>query len=136
MQDDEVVNAAAEILRSIGLNAGSQDTGAGTLCLVVAPAGNSLDEPKFWFGTAAEFWAAEMEGEPVGLSTDVPSSETDAGRIAAGILNALAQLAGGLKGGISAGHAPIRCPRCGASVPWERMNDATHFRLDCPQTAH
>lgn len=28
----------------------------------------------------------------------------------------------------------VRCPRCGQSVEWAKMNDASHFRLSCPET--
>jgi hypothetical protein len=134
VQDEEIVNAVADILRSVGLNAAAQDTGGGTLCLVVAAADRSPDEPRFWFGTSGEVWAAEVEDEAAGLITDVSSSEADPGLIAGGILRALARTVDPRKDGTGNERAPIRCPRCGQSVPWERMNDASHFRLDCPQT--
>jgi hypothetical protein len=134
VQDDELFAAVAEALRSVGLNAGTQDTGGGTECVVVASADRSLDEPRFWFGTAGEHWAAEVEDEAMGIDTDVPSSATDPNEIAAGILSALARMILPRTESAASSRAPIRCPRCGQSVPWERMNDATHFRIDCPQT--
>ncbi|MCC6387399.1 MAG: hypothetical protein IT302_08460 [Dehalococcoidia bacterium] len=91
--DAAVFDAAIAILRSCGLNAGWQQTGGNALCIVVAEADGDLDEPRFWFGTGAERWAAEIDGEPMGLWTDVASDEGNPTQIARGILAALTRFA-------------------------------------------
>lgn len=88
-ESEELLEAVAEALRASGVNAGVQDTGGDTLCVVIAEADGSLDEPKFWFGTAGEEWAAQVDGDRSGVWTDVPSDEVDPAKIAAGILGAL-----------------------------------------------
>ena len=88
MTEEEIINTAARLLRSCGVNAASWESG-GTLGIAISEPEAELDEPKFFFGTAAERWAAEVEGSPAGLWTDVLSNDDNAAHIAHGILAAL-----------------------------------------------
>ena len=89
--EETLLEKVVSILRRCGVNAGWQDTGGRTYCIVVAEADVDLDEPKFWFGTAGETWAGQVEGDSVGLLTDVDSDEKSPAQIARGVLAALAQ---------------------------------------------
>jgi hypothetical protein len=93
MATEETLESTVKILRNCGLNAASADTGGGTDCIVIADADSSSDEPRFIFGTAADRWAAEADGVPDGIWTEVSSAETDPRAIASGILVALSHVA-------------------------------------------
>lgn len=92
--EENLLETVAVLLRQGGVNAGWQDTGGGTYCVVIADADGDVDEPRFWFGTADESWAGQVDGSPSALWTDVPSSENSPERIAEGILAALARFFG------------------------------------------
>lgn len=89
MPQEQLLDRSVSILRRCGLNAGWQDTGGGTLCVIVADADGHLDEPRFSFGNAGMHWAAEVDGDPAGLWTDVAADEDNPTQIARGILAAL-----------------------------------------------
>lgn len=88
-QEETLLEQVVSILRHCGVNAGWQDTGGRTYCVVIAEADVDLDEPKFWFGTAGESWAGQIEGESTGLWTDVASDEDNPTQVARGILEAI-----------------------------------------------
>jgi len=83
---EQITDAAAAILRRCGVSAESEQTGGGTYCIVIS----GVDEPRFWFGTADTVWAAQVADDARGLRTDVLANEQDPGRVAQGILRALA----------------------------------------------
>lgn len=87
--DEALLEATVSILRRCGLNAGWQQTGGGVPCLIVSGADEALDEPRFWFGSAGDRWAAEVDGNPAGLGTDIHSDEDNPTQIARGILAAI-----------------------------------------------
>ena len=65
MNEYEVAERAAELLRRCGINAAAQDTGGGMVCIVIASDGATLDEPALTFGTAGQTWAAQLaDGDP------------------------------------------------------------------------
>ncbi|MGD9933421.1 MAG: hypothetical protein AB7T37_06855 [Dehalococcoidia bacterium] len=92
-EQERLLDSAVRILRACGVNAGWQQTGGDANCLVVAEADGDLDEPKFWFGAAGDTWAAEVEGDPSGLWTDVASDEDNPAQLARGVLDALTRFA-------------------------------------------
>lgn len=89
LMDEELLDATVSILRRCGLNAGWQQTGGGVRCLIVSGADEALDEPRFWFGSAGDRWAAEVDGGTAGLWTDIASDEDNPTQIARGILAAI-----------------------------------------------
>lgn len=91
--DERLLDATAGILRRCGLNAGWQQSGGGTHCLIVSGADDQLDKPRFWFGRAGDRWAAEVDGDPAGLWTDIDSDEDNPTQIARGILAAITRFA-------------------------------------------
>lgn len=93
MDNEGLLDDVVRILRDCGLNAGVSDTGGGILCIAIASPDGDLGEPRFVFGTAGETWAAEVLGEPDGLTTIVTSEEPRPAVVAGGILAALSRLA-------------------------------------------
>lgn len=87
LMDEQLLDAIVGILRRCGLNAGWQQSGGGIHCLIVS--GADEDEPRFWFGRAGDRWAAEVDGDPAGLWTDIDSDEDNPTQIARGILAAI-----------------------------------------------
>ena len=82
-----VKEAVAEALRRRGLEAYTQDTGGGIVCVVVERGGLV-----YYFGTAGITWGADVtrDEESVGsVSLDVPSDSRDAEAIADAIADAM-----------------------------------------------
>jgi hypothetical protein len=94
--DESFYEAVASLLRRAGVNAAWQDTGGGTMCIIIADADGASDDPRLVFGTAGEVWAAEVfeDGSSTtqGVQTTVASSTSDPTAVCAGILHALADV--------------------------------------------
>ena len=81
-QEEIRIEAVAKALREGGLSASAEDTGGGTLCVIV----DCADGGQIIWGTADVNWGAaiqDAEGEIVsGIQTDCPSDTEDVGAIA------------------------------------------------------
>jgi hypothetical protein len=87
-QEELRAKAVANALREAGLSASLQDTGGGTLCVIV----DRPDEGQIVWGTADVNWGAaihDADGEYIsGIETDCPSDTEDVAAIARALKNA------------------------------------------------
>ena len=81
-QEEIRIEAVANALREGGLSASAEDTGGGTLCVIV----DRVDEGQIIWGTADLNWGAaiqDADGQIVsGIQTDCPSDTEDVSVIA------------------------------------------------------